>query len=58
MGIAERRWDRQEIVFYNALWQQATAEGITVVIAAGDNGSAGCDPNPTIDSNAASRGWR
>jgi hypothetical protein len=42
--------------FYNALWQQATAEGITVVIAAGDNGSAGCDPDPTIDPNAASQG--
>src|SRR6266404_1712688 len=30
--------------FYNSLWQQAAAEGITVVISAGDNGSAGCDP--------------
>ncbi|HEV2400497.1 MAG TPA: Ig-like domain repeat protein [Candidatus Sulfotelmatobacter sp.] len=29
--------------FYNALWQQAAAQGITVMIAAGDNGSAGCD---------------
>ena len=42
--------------FYNTLWQQATAEGITVVIAAGDNGSAGCDPDPTVDPNAASQG--
>jgi hypothetical protein len=33
--------------FYNALWQQAAAEGITVVIAAGDNGSAVCDPLST-----------
>jgi len=32
--------------FYNALWQQAAAEGITVVISAGDSGSAGCD-NPS-----------
>jgi subtilase family serine protease len=32
--------------FYNSLWQQAAAQGITVVVAAGDNGSAGCsDPN-------------
>jgi hypothetical protein len=30
--------------FYNSLWQQAAAQGITVFIAAGDNGSAGCDP--------------
>jgi hypothetical protein len=29
--------------FYNALWQQAAAEGITVLIAAGDGGSASCD---------------
>ncbi len=32
--------------FYNALWEQAAAEGITVLVATGDNGSAGCDdPN-------------
>ncbi len=29
--------------FYNALWQQAAAQGITVLISAGDGGSAGCD---------------
>ena len=29
--------------FYNALWQQAAAEGITAIVAAGDAGSAGCD---------------
>lgn len=29
--------------FYNSLWQQAAAEGITVVVSAGDGGSAGCD---------------
>jgi hypothetical protein len=29
--------------FFNALWQQAAAQGITVFISAGDNGSAGCD---------------
>jgi len=42
--------------FYNVLWQQATAEGITVVVAAGDNGSAGCDPNTIVNPNAASQG--
>jgi subtilase family serine protease len=30
-------------LFYNALWEQAAAQGITVVVAAGDGGSAGCD---------------
>ena len=29
--------------FYNALWQQAAAEGITVVVSSGDSGSAVCD---------------
>jgi subtilase family serine protease len=29
--------------FYGPLWQQAAAEGITVLVASGDNGSAGCD---------------
>lgn len=43
--------------FYNALWQQAAAEGITVVISAGDNGAAGCDPaQPPANQNAASLG--
>ncbi len=32
--------------FQNALWEQAAAQGITVIVAAGDSGSAGCDdPN-------------
>jgi subtilase family serine protease len=29
--------------FYNSLWEQAAAQGITVTVAAGDPGSAGCD---------------
>lgn len=29
--------------FWNALWQQAAAQGQTVVVSSGDNGSAGCD---------------
>ncbi len=32
--------------FYNELWEQAAAQGITVLISTGDNGSASCDdPN-------------
>ena len=31
--------------FYNALWEQAAAQGITVLVSSGDNGSAACD-NP------------
>jgi pseudomonalisin len=29
--------------FYNSLWQQAAAQGISVIAAAGDSGAAGCD---------------
>jgi uncharacterized protein (TIGR03437 family) len=29
--------------FYNSLWQQASAQGITVLIGTGDGGSAECD---------------
>jgi hypothetical protein len=29
--------------FYNNLWTQGAAEGITIIISSGDNGSAGCD---------------
>lgn len=29
--------------FYNSLWQQAAAQGITVLLSSGDGGSAGCD---------------
>jgi len=29
--------------FYDDLWQQASAEGITVIVASGDSGSAACD---------------
>jgi VCBS repeat-containing protein len=32
--------------FYQFLWEQAAAQGITVMLSTGDNGSAGCDdPN-------------
>ncbi len=35
--------------FESALWQQASAQGITVMVSTGDNGSAGCDdPNTQL----------
>lgn len=45
-GSCEQALGSTGNAFYNALWQQATAEGITVLVASGDNGAAGCD-NPT-----------
>jgi hypothetical protein len=34
--------------FYNKLWQQAAAQGITVFVSTGDSGSAVCDQNTAI----------
>jgi pseudomonalisin len=33
--------------YIKALWQQAAGEGVSVFVAAGDNGAAGCDDDPT-----------
>jgi subtilase family serine protease len=42
-GSCEANLNTAGNAFYNQLWQQAAAEGITVFVAAGDSGSAGCD---------------
>jgi Pro-kumamolisin, activation domain/Bacterial Ig-like domain (group 3) len=44
-GQCEAQLGQAENTFYNNLWEQAAAEGITVVVASGDSGAAGCD-NP------------
>lgn len=36
---------------YNTMWQQAAADGITVVVATGDSAAAGCD-NPNANEPA------
>src|SRR5262249_29629203 len=46
-GQCESALGAQENAFWNGLFQQAAAEGISVFVSAGDNGNAGCDdPNP------------
>jgi hypothetical protein len=51
-GGCEAALGPTENAFYNALWQQAAAEGITVLVAAGDNGAAGCDnPNSGLPAS-------
>jgi hypothetical protein len=42
-GICEAALGTAGNQFYNAVWQQAAAEGITAFVSAGDSGSAGCD---------------
>ena len=50
-GACEQALGSTGNAFYNALWQQAAAEGITVLVASGDNGAAGCD-NPNAGTAA------
>lgn len=56
-GLCEAALGTAGNAFYLSLWQQAAAEGITVSVAAGDNGPAGCDPGaPPADQFAATQG--
>ncbi len=42
-GTCETDLGPVENAFYNSLWQQAAAQGITSFVSAGDAGGAGCD---------------
>ena len=42
-GICELGLGTAGNAYYNAIWQQASAQGISVFLAAGDSGSATCD---------------
>ncbi len=42
-GACEQVLGASGNAFYKELWQQAAAQGITVVVSSGDGGSAGCD---------------
>ena len=42
-GICELGIGTAGNAYYNALWQQASAQGITVLVSSGDQGSAVCD---------------
>jgi large repetitive protein len=44
-GECEALMGPNENAFYNSLWEQAAAEGITVFVATGDGGAAQCDAN-------------
>jgi len=42
-GACEKDLGSAGNAFYNSLWEQAAAQGITVLLASGDGGTAGCD---------------
>ena len=57
-GECEQTLGQAENTFYNNLWQQAAAQGITAVISSGDNGPAGCDnANQSIRQPGTRREW-
>ncbi len=41
-GNCEHAMGAAELAFYNSLWQQAASQGISVFVASGDSGAAGC----------------
>jgi pseudomonalisin len=41
-GTCEQDMGASELAFYNDLWEQAASEGISVFVASGDAGAAGC----------------
>jgi hypothetical protein len=51
-GACEHNLGAANNQFYNSLWEQAAAQGITVVVSTGDNGSAGCDPTQAFPNEA------
>ncbi len=53
-GQCEQSLGQTENTFFNNLWEQAAAQGITAVISSGDNGPAGCDGDS--QSTPASQG--
>ena len=42
-GVCEAEMSSSGNAFIASLWQQAAAQGITVLVSAGDSGAAGCD---------------
>lgn len=41
-GSCEQDMGATELSFYNGLWEQAAAEGISAFVSSGDSGAAGC----------------
>jgi hypothetical protein len=52
-GLCEADLGTAATNFYNSLWQQAAAQGMSVFVSSGDSGAAGCDSG---SATTASRG--
>ncbi|HEV8039569.1 MAG TPA: protease pro-enzyme activation domain-containing protein [Bryobacteraceae bacterium] len=53
-GLCEAAMGTSGNQFWNSLWQQAAAQGISVFVASGDSGAAGCD-SPTASQAVSGR---
>ena len=56
-GSCESGMSRTENQFWNSLWQQAAAQGMTVLVASDDSGADGCDdPSSSTGSGSSVNG--
>ncbi len=56
-GSCEQEMGAAELTFYNSLWEQAASQGMSVFVASGDAGAAGCQQgNATTGTAAAVNG--
>ncbi len=56
-ATCEQEMSAAELAFYNSLWEQAASQGMSVFVAAGDAGAAGCQTaDATMGSGAAVNG--
>ena len=56
-GSCEREMGAAELAFYNSLWEQAASQGMSVFVASGDAGAAGCSaPTAIAGSRVAVNG--
>jgi subtilase family serine protease len=56
VGACEQALGTAGNQLFNALWQQAAAQGMSVFISTGDTGAAGCDPNAPVPAPGAVNG--
>ena len=50
-GQCEKGLGTGGVQFYGSLWEQAAAQGISVMVSTGDNGAAGCDNPSAVAQN-------
>ncbi len=56
-GSCEQNMGAAELAFYNSLWEQAASQGMSVFVASGDAGEAGCSaPTAIAGSETAVNG--